>query len=365
MVIGVPKEIKSEEYRVGLTPEAVAACVKAGHRVLVETGAGAGSGYPDREYREAGAHLLPEAAEVYARADMVVKVKEPLRREWPLLREGQILFTYLHLAAAPGLARLLMRRGVTAIAYETVRLKDGGLPLLRPMSRVAGRMAVQVGAHYLERTQGGKGILLGGADGKQRGNVLVLGAGTVGSSAAEVAAAMGARVKVLGRDRERLAALKRRLPQVSVGLSTPAAVAREVPRADLLIGAAAIPGARTPRIVSRDLVARMGRGSVIVDVSVDQGGCVETTRPTSHTHPVYTVDGVIHYCVANMPGVVPRTSTQALVHATLPYVLRLANLGFEKAVARSPALRQGVNVHRGQIVHPALAQALGVPLGSL
>ncbi len=361
MILGVPKEIKDREARVGLTPAGARALTAAGHRVLVEAGAGAGSGHPDAAYRAAGAEMVTTAADAWG-ADLVVKVKEPLPAEYPFLRPGLTLFTYLHLAAVPELARALLGQKVRAVAYETVQLGDGTLPLLVPMSQIAGRLAVQVGAHYLERPQGGKGVLLGGVPGVAPGRVVVLGSGTVGTEAARVALGLGAEVVVLGRNARQLAGLEERLGgRLFTRFTNPLVIEEEVVRADLLIGAVSVPGARTPVLVTRALVGRMEPGTVIVDVSVDQGGCIETARPTSHTQPVYAEGGVIHYGVPNMPGAVPRTATAALTAMTLPYVLKLATQGLERTAREDPALAKGVNTYDGAIVHAEIARALSLP----
>ena len=361
MIVGVPKEIKLQEHRVGMTPAGVRTLVEDGHRVLVQRGAGAGSGLGDAQYEQAGATLLDDPAGLYAAAELVVKVKEPLPPEYPLLRSGQFLFTYLHLAPEPQLAAALIDSGCTAIAYETVTLADGSLPLLTPMSEVAGRMAPQVGAHWLQKEQGGKGVLLAGAPGVRPGRVLILGAGTVGSNALRIAVGMGAVVTVLDIDPLRLTALDEHYGnRIQTLAANSQAIEEEVPHADLLIGAVLVAGARAPRLVPRELVARMEPGSVIVDVAVDQGGCVATIRPTTHAAPVYLAEGVLHYGVANMPGAVSRTSTYALTNRTLPYVRRLASTGLA-ACLTSPELHAGVNVHTGAVTHPAVAAALGLP----
>jgi alanine dehydrogenase len=363
MIIGVPKEIKNHEYRVALTPEGAARLTATGHQVLVQSDAGTGSGFEDGQYSKAGARVMDGGTELYAASDMIVKVKEPLPSEYSLLRPGLLLFTYLHLAAVPELARVLLDQKVTAIAYETVQLADGTLPLLTPMSEVAGRLAVSAGAHYLEKAHGGSGVLLSGVPGVSPAKVVVLGAGVVGSNAATVALGMGARVAVVTRDVNRL----RHLAQVMHGnletvVSTPESVAREVKEADLVVGAVLVTGQRAPVIVTRTMVQTMRPGSVIVDVSVDQGGCIETTRPTTHSDPVYQVDGVVHYCVTNMPGAVPRTSTQALGSVTLPYIVKIANAGIVPALEEDPALARGLNTFEGRIAHEAVGNALGLPV---
>ncbi len=361
MIIGIPKEIKDNEYRVSQTPGGVAMLVQHGHRVLVQAGAGEGSGFSDEEYRQSGAEIVPDAAEVWQRSDMIIKVKEPLPQEYDYLRPGLLLFTYLHLAADERLTHELMKRQVTAIAYETVELDDGRLPLLVPMSEVAGRMAVQIGAHYLEKTQGGRGKLLGGIPGVRPADVVIIGGGTVGINAAKIALGMGAHVVIIEKNPDRLRYLDEVLHgNLTTLASNPRNIEDSVRVADLVIGAVLIPGARAPILVSRDLVAKMKPGSVIIDVAVDQGGCVETIRPTTHSHPTYVVDGVIHYGVTNMPGAVPRTSTYGLSNATLPYALMLADLGFEEAVAQNKALARGVNTYKGHITHHAVAEAFGL-----
>jgi alanine dehydrogenase len=362
MLIGVPREIKNHEYRVGLVPGSVRELVAHGHGVVVESGAGAGIGAADADYVSAGAQVVATAAEVFSRAELVVKVKEPQPQECRLLRPGQALFTYLHLAPDPVQAEGLLASGATAIAYETVTDRAGGLPLLAPMSEVAGRMAVQVGAACLEKPHGGAGILLGGVPGVAPGRVLILGAGTVGSNAAAMAVGIGAEVTVLARSADRLRALDERYGgRVRTLHSTAAAIERSVVDADLVIGAALVAGAAAPRLVGRDLIRRMRPGSVLVDVSIDQGGCFETSRPTTHADPTFVVDGVVHYCVANMPGAVPRTSAQALNNATLPFVLALAGQGVRTALAADPHLRAGLNVDRGRITCRPVAEALGLP----
>jgi len=362
MIIGVPKETKTREYRVGMTPAGVRALVEDGHTVLVETGAGAGSGIADAEYQKAGARLIEEPEALFAQGELIVKVKEPLERELELLREGQLLFTYLHLAPAPRLTAALLERKVTGIAYETVQLDDGSLPLLHPMSEVAGRMAVQVGAHYLQKEQGGKGVLLGGAPGVKPARVVILGAGTVGSNAVRIAVGMGAEVTVLDIDPGRLAFLDDHYGnRVRTLMSNSQNIEDEVIRADLIVGAVLVTGGRAPLLVSRELVGRMSPGSVIVDVAVDQGGCVATTRATTHDDPVYTVDGVLHYGVANMPGAVSRTSTYALTNSTLPCVRKIAGLGLAGATRADAPLARGVNTHAGVLRNESVARALDLP----
>ncbi|MBZ8135173.1 alanine dehydrogenase [Afifella sp. IM 167] len=359
MRIGVPKEIKPSEHRVGLTPASVRDLAAHGHEVFVETGAGLGIGRPDEDYEQSGATILPDADEVFARAEMIVKVKEPQAVERARLREGQVLFTYLHLAPDAPQAKELVASGATAIAYETVTSRFGGLPLLTPMSEVAGRMSIQAGAYYLERAHGGLGVLLGGVPGVDPAKVVVLGGGTVGTHAAHIAIGMGAEVWVLDRSND---ALRRLWTQFGRSLntvfSTQDSVERHVAQADLIIGGVLIPGAAAPKLVSREMIATMKPGSVVVDVAIDQGGCFETSRPTTHDDPVFKVDDVTHYCVANMPGAVPRTSAEALNNATLPFVMQLADMGWEAALKADPHLAAGLNVHAGQITHAAVHEAL-------
>ncbi len=360
MLVGVPKEIKDNENRVSLTPAGVGELVHHGHPTLVERGAGIGSGFADAEYEAAGAELIDSHEEVFARAAMIIKVKEPVAAEYGLLRPGQLLFTYLHLAADEPLTRALVERGVTAIAYETVQV-DRTLPLLTPMSEVAGRMAVQVGAHYLEKTHGGRGQLLGGVPGVRPSNVVIIGGGVVGTNAAQMALGAGAMVTILEKSADRM----RYLSEVLHGnlvtvMSHRQNVAAAVAYADLLIGAVLIPGAKAPKLASEAMIRSMRPGAVVVDVAIDQGGCIETAHPTSHSDPVYDVGGVIHYCVTNMPGAVPRTSTYALSNVTLPYALTLADQGFVEAVRQDPALAAGVNVHAGEITYGAVADAFGL-----
>ena len=366
MRIGVPREVKVHEYRVGLVPGSVRELVQQGHEVLVETGAGAAIGFPDEAYRAAGAGIAPDAATVFAATELIVKVKEPQPAEWARLRPDQVLFTYLHLAPDPVQTRGLMESGGTAIAYETVTDAQGGLPLLAPMSEVAGRMAIQVGARCLEKEAGGAGILLSGVPGVPSGRVVIIGGGVVGSNAARIAQGMRAQVIVLDRNLRVLNALDVEFNgMVETLFATSDAVERAVLDADLVIGAVLVPGAAAPRLVSRRTVARMRPGSVMVDVAIDQGGCFETSRPTTHADPTYVVDGVVHYCVTNMPGAVARTSAVALNNATLPFTLQIAEKGWRRAAADNPHLAAGVNVHAGKVTHPAVAQALGLPLSTL
>ncbi len=360
MLIGVPKEIKVREYRVGLTPTSVRELTAQGHRVLVEHDAGAGIGMTDENYEAAGAEIAASAQDVFARAEMIVKVKEPQAEERRQLRPGQILFTYLHLAPDPEQTADLVASGASCIAYETVTSPSGGLPLLAPMSEVAGRMSVQAGAYFLEKAHGGLGVLLGGVPGVDPGKVVVLGGGVVGTHAVDIALGMGADVWVLDRNVEVLKNLWRQFGRpLNTVFSTRDAIERHCREADLLIGGVLIPGASAPKLVTRDIVSQMKQGSVIVDVAIDQGGCIETSRPTTHDNPTFVVDGVIHYCVANMPGGVPKTSTYALNNATLPFVLELAGKGLRGALGENPHLRAGLNVHAGHITHPAVAVSLG------
>lgn len=360
MRVGVPKEIKDHEYRVGLVPSSVAELVRHGHEVLVERGAGLGAGLDDDLYIAAGARIALDADAVFADAELVVKVKEPLPAERTRLRRGQVLFTYLHLAPDPEQTRALLASGVTAIAYETVTSPSGGLPLLTPMSEIAGRLAPQVGARYLERTEGGRGVLLGGVPGVPPAEVVVLGGGVSGTHAATIALGMGATVFVVDRSGEALRRIAAQFPALRTIFSTHDALAHILRRADLLIGAVLVPGAAAPKLVTRDMVASMKPGSVIVDIAIDQGGCSETSHPTTHSHPTYVEEGVIHYCVTNMPGAVARTSTFALNNATLPFVLALADKGWRQAIADDPHLRNGLNVHAGQLTCRPVAEAQGL-----
>lgn len=360
VIVGVPREIKPGEQRIALTPAGALALTERGHRVLIERGAGSGSGFRDEEYGKVGAALV-SAEEVWGDAELVLKVKEPIAAEYPRMRAGQILFTYLHLAPAPDLTRALLSSGIGAIAYETVQRADGSLPLLTPMSEVAGRLAVQEGAYHLGREHGGRGILLAGVPGVPPGNVVILGAGIVGLNALRMAVAYGADVSILDVNLDRL----RQVDDLFAGrvvtlYSSSYNIAQVIQRADLLIGAVLVPGARPPRLVTSAMVAQMKEGAVIVDVAVDQGGCVETIKPTTLLDPTYVVSGVVHYGVANMPALVPRTSTFALTNATLPYVLALADQGAARAIGASPPLAAGVNVWDGRVVHPAVAASLGV-----
>jgi alanine dehydrogenase len=359
MRIGVPKEIKVHEYRVGLTPASVAELVAHGHELFVETKAGTGIDCPDSAYEKAGAKILPDAKSVFDSVDMIVKVKEPQPQEIEMLRKGQILFTYLHLAADKDQALGLMKSGAICIAYETVTAKNGSLPLLKPMSEVAGRMSVQVGAHYLEKEQGGRGTLLGGVPGVAPAKVAILGGGVAGVNAAQMATGMRADVTIYDINNDRLAELDMFFSsQIKTAYASRAAIASAVKEAELVIGAVLVPGAAAPKLVTRDMLKTMKRGSVLVDIAIDQGGCFETSHATTHADPVYVVDGIIHYCVANMPGAVARTSAFALNNATLPFALKIANLGAEEAMRQDPNLANGLNVSDGKIRHEAVAEAL-------
>jgi alanine dehydrogenase len=362
MIVGTVKEIKNEEYRVGLTPAGAHALVDAGHRVLVEAGAGLIAGHSDAAYEASGAQLVERAWEVWARSDLLVKVKEPLEPEHSLIRDEQTLFTYLHLAALPELTRVLIASRVTAIAYETVQLADGSLPLLIPMSQIAGRMATEIGAQYLRRPGPGRGKLISGLPGAPPAHVVVLGAGIVAENAIETAVALGAHVTVFDTRLDKLRRIQERFPNRTTTLqSSGLAIAEALTTADIMVCAVLVPGAAAPKLVSREMVASMGPGAVIVDVSIDQGGTCETSRPTTHDDPIYVEEGVVHYCVANMPGAVPITSTAALTAATLPYVLKLANLGARAAVVEDPALAKGVLVSEGAVTYEALAESLQLP----
>jgi alanine dehydrogenase len=362
MIIGVPKEIKDHEARVGVTPAGVKALAEAGHKVLVETHAGTQSNFPDHEYQDAGAEIVGDAGHVWGNADTVVKVKEPIEQEYAYFREGLVLFTYLHLAPLPDLTDRLLQSKVAGIAYETVRDRNGTLPLLTPMSEVAGRMSVQVGAAYLQREHGGRGILLGGVPGVPPAHVTIIGGGIVGTNAARIALGFGAKVTLVDLNLNRL----REIDDIFNGrvytlASNSYNLAHATHEADLVIGAVLIPGATAPKIVTRAMVGKMKKGAVIVDVAIDQGGCVETARPTSHSDPSYVVDGVVHYCVTNMPGAVPHTSTLALTNATFPYLLRIANLGTREALKRDPGLAEGLNTWMGTLTHRGVAESLHKP----
>ena len=361
MVIGVPKEIKDHEYRVSITPEGVRTLRGAGHEVVLERSAGVGSGFSDEDYRSAGAQFSTSTSEVFKQSELVVKVKEPQLSECRFFRPGQVIFTYLHLASSPDLTKALLDARVTAIAYETTAAKDGSLPMLRPMSQIAGRLAVQIGARYLERTQGGRGVLLSGVPGVEPGNVAILGAGVVGESAARIAVGMGAKVTIIDQDMERLRDLDDGYRGRVVTLAaTEGNIHQAVSVADLLVGAVLVPGAKAPKLLSNQLVAAMKPGAVFLDVAVDQGGCSETTRPTTHSDPVYLVHHVLHYCVPNMPSIVPRTSTLALTSATLPFIVRLASSGVTQAIRSEPGLAKGVNLTDGKVTHRGVAEAHGL-----
>lgn len=363
MRIGCPKEIKPQEGRVGLTPAGVDALIRAGHKVFLQKSAGLGSGFTDEEYLAVGAEILPTAKDVYDTADMIVKVKEPLEPEYELLREGQTLFTYLHLAPDPAQVQALLRKKVTAIAYETVELADHSLPLLAPMSEVAGRLSVQVGSHLLEAHCGGRGVLLGGVTGVERANVVIIGGGNVGTNAAKIAVGMGANVTILDLNAKRLAYLDDIFGgRVQTLLSNPFHIANAVKNADLVVGCVLIPGAKAPKLVTEEMVKTMKPGSVLVDVAIDQGGSIETIdRITTHKDPFFIKHGILHYSVANMPGAVPRTSTMALTGATLPYALKIANLGPEAACKADPALMKGLNTYDGHLTYKAVADAQNLP----
>jgi alanine dehydrogenase len=366
MIVGLPKEIKDNEYRVGLTPAGVRALTDASHQVIVEKNAGEGSGFDDALYQKAGAQIIDSAADIWAQADMIVKVKEPIEVEYPRMREGQLLFTYLHLAPDKELTDQLLKRKVTGIAYETITDRRGGLPLLTPMSEVAGRMAIQVGAHYLEKMAGGRGILLGGVPGVPAARVVIIGGGVVGTNAAKIAVGMGAHVTIIDNNLDRLRELDDIfLSKISTLASSAYMIHDAISNADLIVGAVLVPGAAAPRLVTRSMLKDVPNGAVIVDVAVDQGGCIETTHPTTHSDPTYYVEGVLHYCVANMPGAVPRTSTFALTNATLPYALKLANRGFFEAIRSDPGLKEGVNTYAGHCTYEAVAQSQGLPYTSI
>lgn len=366
MIVGIPKEIKNNENRVSMTPAGVRELVKRGHTVYVQHTAGENSGFPDAEYERAGAHILPTIEEVYAVAEMIVKVKEPIEPEYKLVRRGQLVFTYFHFACDRTLTEAMLQSGATCLAYETVVDKQGTLPLLIPMSEVAGRMSVQEGARFLEKPQGGKGILLGGVPGVKPAKVLVLGGGVVGTEAALMAAGLGADVTVCDISLPRLRHLAEFMPKnVKTMFSSTYNIEQELPTTDLVIGAVLIPGAKAPHLITREMLGMMKKESVMVDVAIDQGGCFETSHPTTHAEPVYEVDGIIHYCVANIPGAVPFTSTLALTNATLPYALRLADKGWQQACAEDPGLKLGLNVVDGKVTFPGVAEAFGMELHTL
>ncbi len=360
MIIGVPKEIKAHENRVALTPSGAEVLRQNGHSVFVETNAGVGSGFKDAEYIDAGANILESPKDVFDVAEMILKVKEPIKSEYKLIRKGQLLFTYFHFAASRELTDAIIESRAIAVAYETVQKADFSLPLLIPMSEVAGRMAPQEGAKYLEKAQGGRGVLLAGVPGTEPAEVMIIGGGIVGTNAAKIAAGLGAKVTILDSNLYRLRYLDDVMPRnVVTMMSNPYNIRKLSKHADLVIGAVLIPGAKAPHLITKDMLKDMKEGAVVVDVSVDQGGCIETCKPTTHEHPTYVVDGVVHYCVANMPGAVPMTSTIALTNATLPYALQLANFGYEKAISMNPELRPGLNVIDGAITYKGVAEAFG------
>lgn len=361
MIVGVLKEIKAEENRVCMTPAGVEVMRQHGHTVLVQHDAGKGSGFQNEAYAAAGAVLVESLEEIYSRAEMIMRVKEPQPSEYPFLRDEQILFTYLHLAASEELTRALIRSGCVAIAYETIQKEDGSLPLLIPMSEVAGRMAVQQGAKYLEMPQGGDGVLLGGVPGVDPGIVVVIGGGVVGTNAAKTACGLGAKVYLLDTNLDRLRYLSDVMPKnCFLLMSSPGTIRELVAKADVVVGAVLIPGAKAPKVVTRDMLKLMKPGAVLVDVAIDQGGCFETSRPTTHANPIYTVDGIVHYCVSNMPGAVPKTSTLALTNATLRYAVEIADKGWRRALRDNPEIRHGANVVKGKVTHPGVAAAFGL-----
>ncbi|MGD2186915.1 MAG: alanine dehydrogenase [Desulfobacterales bacterium] len=361
MIVGVLKEIKAEENRVCMTPAGVEVMKQNGHEVFVEKNAGMGSGFNNAAYKSAGAEIIDTSKEVFKRADMVMHVKEPLAAEYDLIRKDQIVFTYLHLAAAEELTHVLIKSGSIGIAYETIQKADGSLPLLTPMSEVAGRMAIQQGAKYLEMAQGGHGVLLGGVPGVDPGTVVIIGGGIVGTNAAKMACGLGAKVYILDMNLERLRYLSDVMPSnCFLLMSKPTTVRRLIKEADVVVGAVLIPGAKAPRLITREMLKRMKKGAVLVDVAIDQGGCFETSKATTHGEPIYTVDGVVHYCVANMPGAVPKTSTLALTNATLPYALEIANKGWKKAMQENPEIKSGANVVKGKVTYEGVAEAFGL-----
>jgi alanine dehydrogenase len=369
VIVGIPKEVKDTEYRVAVTPEGVRELTRAGHRVLIQRGAGDGSSVPENRFERAGAEIVGTAEDVWKQADMILKVKEPIAQEYELLQEGQVLFTYLHLAAIRELTEVLAKRNVAAVAYETVQLPDGRLPLLAPMSEIAGRMAPHVGARYLEKENGGRGILMGGVSGVRPAKVLVLGAGMAGANAAWIAAGMEAEVIVVDRNLDKLRFIDQiHKGRISTLMSDQLTLEQRVRESDVVIGAVLVPGAKAPKVVSEEMVSSMRPGSVVIDISVDQGGCIETSRMTTHSDPTYVVHGVVHYCVGNMPGAVPNTSTYALTNVTLPYALEIASRGLDEAVRDDPVLARGVNVFGGRITNEAVAEAHGLeaaPLSSM
>jgi len=366
MIVGILKEIKAEENRVSMTPAGVEVMRQNGHTVLVEKKAGAGSGFDDEWYIGAGAEIAGTAAEIFKRSEMVMHVKEPLPPEYDLIREDQIVFTYLHLAAAEELTQVLIDRRSVNIAYETIQKADGSLPLLTPMSEVAGRMAIQQGAKYLEMAQGGRGILLGGVPGVDPGTVMVIGGGVVGINAAKMACGLGAKVYILDMNLDRLRYLSDVMPANCFPLmSSPETIRELATEADVIVGAVLIPGAKAPRLITRDMLKTMKPGSILVDVAIDQGGCFETSKATTHSDPIYTIDGVVHYCVANMPGAVPKTSTKALTNATLPYAVQIANKGWRRAMAENPEIKLGANVVRGSVTCKGVAEAFNLPFADI
>lgn len=362
MIIGIPKEIKNNENRVALTPAGTMELTKRGHEVYVQTTAGVGSGFPDELYQAAGAKLLPSIEAVYAIADMIIKVKEPIEQEYPLIKEGQLLFTYFHFASYEPLTRAMIERKAICLAYETVEDPDRSLPLLVPMSEVAGRMSIQEGAKYLEKPMGGRGVLLGGVPGVEPGRVLILGGGVVGTQAAKMAAGLGAQVTVMDISLNRLRNLADFMPaNVNTVYSNEFNIRRHIQDSDLIVGAVLIPGAKAPHLITRDMLKEMKPGTVLVDVAVDQGGCIETCKPTTHEDPTYVIDGIVHYCVANMPGAVPYTSTIALTNATLPFAIQLANKGWQLACKQNLSLQLGLNIIKGTVVYKGVADAFGLP----
>ncbi|MBI5789596.1 MAG: alanine dehydrogenase [Candidatus Schekmanbacteria bacterium] len=363
MIIGIPKEIKDNEYRVAIVPAGVKELTACGHKVLIEKNAGTGSGIGDAEYRQAGALLIDERGEIFDQADLIVKVKEPLYEEFPLFRSGQILFTYLHLAANIPVAEALLSKNVVAIGYETIRLSDNSLPLLKPMSEIAGKLAVQIGAHYLEKNSGGRGVLLGGVPGIPKGEVTILGGGTVGMNAAKIALGMGAHVHIVDRNPKCLSYLDDIFQGRATTLySNNHNIEEAVLNSDLLIGAVLLPGGqKAPHLVNKELVAQMRKGAVIVDVAIDQGGCIETSKPTTHSNPIFTWEGIIHYCVCNIPGIVARSSTLALTNLTLPYIVKIADSGLKEAVQSDPSLAAGVNIYRDKVTCSGVAEVLQLP----
>ncbi len=361
MIVGILKEIKSEENRVSMTPAGVEVMIRNGHTMLVEKAAGIGSGFSDDEYMEAGAEIVETAKGVYDRSDMVMHVKEPLPSEYDMIRKDQIVFTYLHLAAAEELTHAMIKSDSIGIAYETIQKADNSLPLLTPMSEVAGRMAIQQGAKYLEMAQGGQGVLLGGVPGVEPGTVVVIGGGVVGTNAAKMACGLGAKVYILDMNLDRLRYLNDVMPANCIAMmSSPATVRRLIKEADVVVGAVLIPGAKAPKLITKEMLSSMKEGSVLVDVAIDQGGCFETSKATTHTEPCYTIDGVVHYCVANMPGAVAKTSTIALTNATLPYAVEIANKGWKKAIAENEEIKLGANVVKGKVVYEGVATAFGL-----